>query len=90
MKQVNFNFSKEKFFILLTLFFQLTDSGEHGGPAVSALRAVEEELNISPGAVILLLQQMVEKSVKGDILATGLATANHVIKKILKIMIFNN
>ena len=48
------------------------------------------ELRTDGGTVTPQLQQMVEKSVKGDILATGLAIANHVRKKILKIMIFNN
>ena len=64
------------------------DPGKNGLNVPSLV--VVEELKTESGAVTLQLQQMVEKSVKGDILATGLAIANHVIKKILKIMIFNN
>ena len=62
---------------------------DKNGLHVPSLVVVQEPKTES-GAVTLQLQQMVEKSVKGDILATGLAIANHVIKKILKIMIFNN
>ena len=40
--------------------FQLTVSGESGDPVASAPRPVEEDLNISPGAVIHPLQLMVE------------------------------
>ena len=67
----------------------LGDPGKNGLNVPSLVVLVEEPKTES-GAVTLQLQQMVEKSVKGDILATGLAIANHVIKKILKIMIFNN
>ena len=64
------------------------DPGKNGLNVPSLV--VVEEPKTESGAVTLQLQQMVEKSVKEDILATGLAIANHVIKKILKIMIFNN
>ena len=71
------------------LLMVLGDPGKNGLNVPSPVVLVEEPKTES-GAVTLQLQQMVEKSVKGDILATGLAIANHVIKKILKIMIFNN
>ena len=43
------------------------DSGDPGGLMVSALKPVEEDLSISPGAVTLLLQQMGETIAEGNI-----------------------
>ena len=42
-------------------------SGEPGSLQASALRPVEEDLSISPGAVTLLLQQMGETIAEGHI-----------------------
>ena len=51
----------------------MTANGEDGKLAASALGAVEEDLNINTGAVILLSQPMVENIAKGLILAQNLA-----------------
>ena len=53
-------------------------SGEPGSLQVSALRPVEEDLSISPGAVILLLQQRGEIIARGNILSTVPATTRSV------------
>ena len=53
------------------------DSGDPGGLMVSALKPVEEDLSISPGAVTLL-QQMGGNIARGDILGTVPATTNSV------------
>ena len=54
-------------------------SGENGSPVVSAPRPVEEEVSISSGAVILLLQQMVENIARENTLSTDPATTDPVI-----------
>ena len=54
------------------------DNGDPGGLMVSALKPVEEDLSISPGAVTLLLQQMGETIAEGNILSTVPATTNSV------------
>ena len=54
------------------------DSGDPGSQVVSALKPVEEDLSISPGAVTLLLQQMGENIAEGNILSTSPATTNNV------------
>ena len=59
-------------------YFQLTASGEAGGPVVSVLRAVEADLNIRPGAVTLLLQLMGGNIVRGDLIGILPATRKHV------------
>ena len=53
-------------------------SGEPGDPVVSVLKLAEEVLNISPGAVIHLLQLMVENIALGNILSTNPATRSNV------------
>ena len=50
-------------------------SGVDGKLVASALGPVEEELNISPGAVILLLLLTEENIARGNILRTNPATA---------------
>ena len=54
------------------------DSGVSGGPVVSVLNPVEEELNISPGAVILLLRPEVENIARGSLFRPNPATATDV------------
>ena len=58
--------------------FQLTASGEAGGPVVSVLRAVEADLNIRLGAVTLLLQLMGGNIVRGDLIGIFPATRKNV------------
>ena len=53
-------------------------SGVDGKLVASALGPVEEELNISPGAVILLLRPEVENIARGNILRPNPATATDV------------
>ena len=53
-------------------------SGGNGGQVVSAPRPVEEDLSISPGAVILLLQQRGEVTAGENILSTVPATTRSV------------
>ena len=53
-------------------------SGGNGGQVVSAPRPVEEDLSISPGAVILLLQQRGEVTAGENILSTVPATTTSV------------
>ena len=53
-------------------------SGVDGDPVASALGPVEEELNISPGGVTLLLQQTGETIARGNLLGTVRATRNNV------------
>ena len=53
-------------------------SGGNGGQVVSAPRPVEGDLSISPGAVILLLQQRGEFIARGNILSTVPATTRSV------------
>ena len=53
-------------------------TGEAGSQVVSALRPVEEDHNISPGAVTPQLQLMGGSFVKGIILGAGPATTNNV------------
>ena len=48
------------------LYFQLTASGVDGKLVAIAPRPVEEELNISPGAVILLLLLTEENIARGN------------------------
>ena len=53
-------------------------SGVDGKLVASALGPVEEELNISPGTVILLLRPEVENIARGNILRPNPATATDV------------
>ena len=59
--------------------FQFTAIGEAGVPVVSVLGVVEEENNISPGAVTLLLQLMGGNTAGGNILSTKSATLRHAV-----------
>ena len=54
-------------------------SGEPGDPVVSVLKLAEEVLNISPGAVIHLLQQMEENIAVVITLKRNNATLNPVV-----------
>ena len=45
----------------------------HGNLVASALGPVEEEVSLSPGAVILLLQPMVENIARGLLIVPNLA-----------------
>ena len=56
------------------------DNGDPGGLMVSALKPVEEDLSISPGAVTLLLQKMGGTIARGNILSSSPATTNNVRK----------
>ena len=58
----------------------LGDPGKNGLNVPSLVVLVEEPKTES-GAVTLLLQLMVEKSVRGDTLPTGFATRKNVIKR---------
>ena len=49
---------------------------------VSALKPVEEDLSISPGAVTLLLQQMGEIIAKGNILSSNSVTLTNVAHQV--------
>ena len=60
------------------LYFQLMASGVDGKLVASALGPVEEDLNISPGTVILLLLLTEENIARGNILRTNPATATDV------------
>ena len=59
---------------MVTFLFQLTVSGEPGDPVASALRPVEEEINISRGAVTRLLRPEGGTIARGNILSTHPAT----------------
>ena len=54
-------------------------SGETGVPVVSVLGVVEEENNISPGAVTLLLQLMGGNTAGENILSTKPVTLGHAL-----------
>ena len=54
------------------------DSGDPGSQVVSALKPVEEDLSISPGAVTLLLQQMGGNIARGNILSLSPAIRTNV------------
>ena len=56
----------------------MTANGEDGKLVASALGAVEEDLNISTDAAILLLRPEVENIARGDILRPNPATATDV------------
>ena len=58
----------------VTFLFQLTANGEPGDPVASAPRPVEEDLNISPGAVTRLLRPEGGTIARGNILSTHPAT----------------
>ena len=58
------------------------DSGDPGGLMVSALKPVEEDLSISPGAVTLLLQQMGEIIAEGNILSSNSVTLTNVAHQV--------
>ena len=60
-------------------YFQLMVSGEAGVPVVSVLGVVEEENNISPGTVTLLLQLMGGNTAGANILSIFPATPDPVI-----------
>ena len=54
-------------------------SGETGVPVVSVLGVVEEENNISPGTVTLLLQLMGGNTAGENILSTKCVTLRHAV-----------
>ena len=56
----------------------MTANGVNGKLVASALGPVEEDLNISPGAVILLLLLTEENIARGNILRPNPATATDV------------
>ena len=56
----------------------MTVNGEDGKLVASALGAVEEDLNISTDAAILLLRPEVENIARGNILRPNPATATDV------------
>ena len=56
----------------------MTANGVDGKLVASALGAVEEDLNINTGAVILLLRPEVEIIARGNILRPNYATATDV------------
>ena len=56
----------------------MTANGVDGKLVASALGAVEEDLNINTGAVILLLRPVVENIARGNILRPNPATATDV------------
>ena len=59
---------------MVNFLFQLTANGEPGDPVASAPRPVEEDLNISPGAVTRLLRPEGGTIARGNILSTHPAT----------------
>ena len=63
--------------------FQFTAIGEAGVPVVSVLGVVEEENNISPGTVTLLLQLMGGITAGGNILIIKSATLRHAVFQVI-------